>query len=125
LKLASFFSFDEAVLSFHSAPAPPASSRPTSHSQLFAHCTFLSFDLDYLSTIDNFKRLSKMLAQATHDALKEKMQVLKDLYTSRHYTQCTKFGERLLDEANDEVCEYGASSCKTTKGNRGHVRSRR
>jgi hypothetical protein len=46
-----------------------------------------------------------MLAQATHDTLKEKMQVLKDLYSSRHYTQCAKFGERLLDEANDEVCK--------------------
>jgi hypothetical protein len=60
------------------------------------------------SANDNFNRLSRMLAQATHDASKEKMQVLKELYTSRHYTQCAKFGERLLDEANNEVCKYGA-----------------
>jgi hypothetical protein len=106
LKLASLFSFDEAALTFFSAR--PASSRPTSRLQLFSHCTFLNFDLDSLSTSDNFKRLSKMLAQATHDELKEKMQVLKELYTSRHYTQCAKFSERLLNETNDEVCKHSA-----------------
>jgi hypothetical protein len=64
--------------------------------------------LDSLSANDNFRRLSKMLAQATYDEMKEKLQVLNDLYTSRHYTQCAKFGERLLDETNDKVCEHNA-----------------
>jgi hypothetical protein len=116
LKLASLFSKNSATAavcqSSNSAlsflTARPASSRPTSQPQFFSHCTFLNFNLDCLSTSDNFKRLSKMFAQATHDELKEKMQVLKELYTSRHYTQCAKFGERLLNETNDEVCKLSA-----------------
>lgn len=108
LKLASLLSFDEAVLlSLRPASIQSTFSRPTSHSlQPFSRCAFLNFDLDCLSTKDNFKRLSNMLAKARHDEIKEKMQALKDLYTSRHYTQCAKFGERLLSEVDIKVCKH-------------------
>ncbi len=33
----------------------------------------------------------------------EKMQVVKELYHSRHYAQCAKLGERLIAEAGPEV----------------------
>jgi len=46
-----------------------------------------------------------MLAQAGTYMLKAKMQALKDLYASRHYTQCASFGERLLGDINDKVCK--------------------
>lgn len=35
--------------------------------------------------------------------LKEKMAALKSLYASRHYSQCAKFGELLLNEIHDQV----------------------
>ncbi|OAG16058.1 hypothetical protein CC77DRAFT_1012728 [Alternaria alternata] len=44
-----------------------------------------------------------MLAQARINTLKEKMKVLKDLYTSRRYTQCANLGEHLLGEVDDKV----------------------
>ncbi|KAI4915759.1 hypothetical protein J4E90_004205 [Alternaria incomplexa] len=44
-----------------------------------------------------------MLAQAGTYMLKAKMQALKDLYASRHYTQCASFGERLLGDINDKI----------------------
>jgi hypothetical protein len=44
-----------------------------------------------------------MLAQARINTLKEKMKVLKDLYTSRRYTQCANLGEHLLGDVDDKV----------------------
>ncbi|KAH7076421.1 hypothetical protein BKA63DRAFT_532596 [Paraphoma chrysanthemicola] len=44
-----------------------------------------------------------MLIQARWDELRQKMQVIKDLYMSRHYTQCAKYGERLLAEVKAEI----------------------
>lgn len=44
-----------------------------------------------------------MITEARYNEMKEKMQVIKDLYRSRHYTQCTQFSERLLREAHVEV----------------------
>ncbi|KAL1794809.1 hypothetical protein ACET3X_006625 [Alternaria dauci] len=44
-----------------------------------------------------------MLAQARINTLKEKMKVLKDLYTSRRYMQCANLGEHLLGEVDDKV----------------------
>ncbi|KAG9188290.1 hypothetical protein G6011_02213 [Alternaria panax] len=44
-----------------------------------------------------------MFAQARIKTLKEKMQILKDLYTSRRYTQCANLGEHLLGEVDDKV----------------------
>lgn len=41
--------------------------------------------------------------------LKAKMQALKDLYASRHYTQCASFGERLLGDINDKVCKSNST----------------
>jgi hypothetical protein len=34
------------------------------------------------------------------------MQALKDLYLNRHYTQCAKFGERLLGEVDTDVSRH-------------------
>jgi hypothetical protein len=45
-----------------------------------------------------------MLIQARWDEMREKMQVIKDAYVSRHYIQCAKYGERLLAEVKGEVC---------------------
>jgi signal transduction protein with GAF and PtsI domain len=45
-----------------------------------------------------------MLIQARWDEMREKMQVIKDAYVRRHYTQCAKYGERLLAEVKGEVC---------------------
>ena len=50
-----------------------------------------------------------MLAQAGTYMLKAKMQALKDLYASRHYTQCATFGERLLGDSNDKVCKINST----------------
>jgi len=50
-----------------------------------------------------------MLAQAGTYMLKAKMQALKDLYASRHYTQCASFGERLLGDINDKVCKSNST----------------
>jgi hypothetical protein len=70
---------------------------------------FPSIKIDPQSAIHNFERLSNMLAQAGTYMLKAKMQALKDLYASRHYTQCATFGERLLGEINDEVCKSNST----------------
>jgi hypothetical protein len=44
-----------------------------------------------------------MMAHASVVVLKEKMRALKNLYVSRHYTQCANYGERLLREIDDRV----------------------
>ncbi|KAL6704750.1 hypothetical protein ACN47E_007671 [Coniothyrium glycines] len=44
-----------------------------------------------------------MIMEARYQELREKMQVIKDLYKSRHYTQCAKYGERLLGEVQSEI----------------------
>jgi hypothetical protein len=44
-----------------------------------------------------------MSASAQYNELREKMAVVKNLYCSRHYTQCAKLGDLLLREAHDEV----------------------
>ncbi|KAH8725290.1 hypothetical protein GQ44DRAFT_759664 [Phaeosphaeriaceae sp. PMI808] len=44
-----------------------------------------------------------MLVQARWDEMREKMQVVKNAYTSRHYTQCAKYGEQLLAEMRGEI----------------------
>ncbi|KAF1840419.1 uncharacterized protein K460DRAFT_323047 [Cucurbitaria berberidis CBS 394.84] len=44
-----------------------------------------------------------MIIEARYNEMKEKMQVIKDLYLSRHYTQCAMFSERLLSEVHDEI----------------------
>ncbi|KAF1946335.1 hypothetical protein EJ02DRAFT_500158 [Clathrospora elynae] len=44
-----------------------------------------------------------MFALVQDDEFKEKMRVVKALYTSRHYTQCAKFGARVLSEVDDET----------------------
>jgi hypothetical protein len=104
LKLASLLSFDEAALPSFRPVSILTTSRPSEPSQQhFSHCAFLNFDLDQLSTTNNFKRLSNMLAQARTNTLKEKMQVLKDLYASRRYTQCANLGEHLLSEVDSRV----------------------
>ncbi|EAT88417.2 hypothetical protein SNOG_04657 [Parastagonospora nodorum SN15] len=43
-----------------------------------------------------------MLIQARWDELRQKMQVVKNAYVSRHYSQCAKYGERLLAEVQGE-----------------------
>jgi hypothetical protein len=104
LKPALFLHFDEATLCFGSSSTPlEASSRPSLHALLFPHCTFPNFNLICLSADGNPKRLSSMFAQARYDERKENMLSVKNLYVSRHYTQCAKLGERLLSEADNEV----------------------
>lgn len=44
-----------------------------------------------------------MLIQARWDEMRQKMQFVKTSYMSRHYTQCAKYGERLLAEVQGEV----------------------
>ncbi|KAH3968786.1 hypothetical protein HBI56_125880 [Parastagonospora nodorum] len=44
-----------------------------------------------------------MLIQARWDELRQKMQVVKNAYVSRHYSQCAKYGERLLAEVQGEI----------------------
>jgi hypothetical protein len=66
-------------------------------------CTFLNFNLDCFLSGNNFQRLRKMLIQARWDEMRQKMQVVKNAYVSRHYTQCAKYGERLLVEVQGEV----------------------
>ncbi|OAL07318.1 hypothetical protein IQ06DRAFT_198010, partial [Phaeosphaeriaceae sp. SRC1lsM3a] len=44
-----------------------------------------------------------MLIQARWDEMRQKMQVVKNAYISRHYTQCAKYGERLLAEVQGEI----------------------
>jgi hypothetical protein len=46
-----------------------------------------------------------MLIQARWDEMRQKMQVVKNAYVSRHYAQCAKYGERLLAEVQGEVCQ--------------------
>lgn len=49
-----------------------------------------------------------MLAQANWDEMREKMQVIKNAYASRHYTQCAKYGERMLADVKSEAsAEHG------------------
>lgn len=43
------------------------------------------------------------MAHASVNVLKEKMRALKNLYVSRHYTQCANYGERLLREIDDRI----------------------
>lgn len=33
--------------------------------------------------------------------LRVKMQAIKDMYNSRHYAQCAKYGEQMLAEEHD------------------------
>lgn len=41
-----------------------------------------------------------------HDqVLRAKMQSIKALYHTRHYTQCAKYAERVLAEMEDKVCD--------------------
>lgn len=49
--------------------------------------------------------LGIMPAEPKHAELRQKMQALKNLYISRHYTQCAKFGERLLADVDSTVSE--------------------
>ncbi|KAF2025225.1 hypothetical protein EK21DRAFT_76931 [Setomelanomma holmii] len=44
-----------------------------------------------------------MLIEARWDEWRQKMQAVKEMYMSRHYTQCIKFGERLLAEVKIEI----------------------
>ncbi|KAL5121314.1 hypothetical protein ACEQ8H_000782 [Pleosporales sp. CAS-2024a] len=44
-----------------------------------------------------------MLLEARWKEMRQKMQVIKDAYVSRHYTQCAKYGERLLAEVQGEI----------------------
>ncbi|EUC32381.1 hypothetical protein COCCADRAFT_98869 [Bipolaris zeicola 26-R-13] len=44
-----------------------------------------------------------MVGQTKNCEMKQKMQVLKDLYLSRHYTRCAKSGERLLGEVDSSM----------------------
>jgi hypothetical protein len=44
-----------------------------------------------------------MLIQARWDEMRAKMHTVKDVYVSRHYTQCAKDGERMLAEVQGEV----------------------
>ncbi|KAH7408343.1 hypothetical protein DE146DRAFT_371406 [Phaeosphaeria sp. MPI-PUGE-AT-0046c] len=44
-----------------------------------------------------------MLIQARWDEMRQKMQVVKDAYISRHYSQCAKYGERLLAQVQGEI----------------------
>lgn len=94
-KLASLFRLNEF------APLSRPISRPTSQHILL--CAFLNFNLDCLSTTDNFRRLSHMIMEARYNEMKEKTQISKALYQSRHYTQCAKFNERLLSKVHNEV----------------------
>lgn len=73
----------------------------TSHN--LPNCTFLNFNLDRFLSGKNTRRLRKMLIQARWDEMRQKMQVVKNAYISRHYTQCAKYGERLLAEVQGEV----------------------
>lgn len=50
--------------------------------------------------------LRKMVGQTKNCEMKQKMQVLKDLYLSRHYTRCAKSGERLLGEVDSSVSKH-------------------
>jgi hypothetical protein len=84
-------------------PLFTSSSGPHPASHNLPDCTFLNFNLDCFLTGDNFQRLRKMLIQARWDEMRQKMQVVKNAYISRHYTQCAKYGERLLVEVQGEV----------------------
>lgn len=44
-----------------------------------------------------------MLTQARYAAWREKMQAVKSLYVNRQYVQCTRYGERMLEEIREEV----------------------
>jgi hypothetical protein len=44
-----------------------------------------------------------MLDEARYQTLKERMQAVKGLYLSRHYTQCAKHGEQLLGQVKSAV----------------------
>ncbi|EUC50926.1 hypothetical protein COCMIDRAFT_21641 [Bipolaris oryzae ATCC 44560] len=44
-----------------------------------------------------------MVRQANNFQMKQKMQALKDMYLSRHYTRCAKSGERLLGEVDSSM----------------------
>ena len=104
----TFLFFEAALLSFRSASIRSA-SRPSSHSQLhFIHCSFFN---QFRPTVSDplFRPLENMLAQAGTYMLKAKMQALRDLYASRHYTQCASFGERLLGDINDKVCKSNST----------------
>jgi hypothetical protein len=67
------------------------------------NCTFLNFNLDYFLGKTDTRRLRNMLIQARWDEMRQKMQVVKNAYIGRHYTQCAKLGERLLAEVQGEV----------------------
>lgn len=47
-----------------------------------------------------------MAGQARNCEMKHRMQALKDLYLSRHYTRCAKSGERLLGEVDSSVSKH-------------------
>jgi hypothetical protein len=81
-----------------------SSSRPISHN--LPNCTFLNFNLDGFLTGSNTRRLRKMLIQARWDEMRQKLQVVKSAYVSRHYAQCAKYGERLLAEVQGEVSSH-------------------
>jgi len=51
--------------------------------------------------------------ESTYRELKEKMAALKSLYASRHYSQCAKFGELLLNEIHDQVGAISNSLVQT------------
>lgn len=74
------------------------------------NCTFLNFNLDCFLTGNNTRRLRKMLIQARWDEMRQKMQVVKNAYVSRHYTQCAKYGERLLAEVQGEVSDINMNT---------------
>lgn len=48
----------------------------------------------------------KMVGQTKNREMKQKMQALKDLYFSRHYTRCARSGERLLGEVDSSVSKH-------------------
>ena len=71
---------------------------PVSRSLFPARPPSILFLLNFSTITKAFGLCTNMLFQA-----KEKMQVVKDLYHSRHYAQCAKLGERLIAEAQPEV----------------------
>lgn len=44
-----------------------------------------------------------MIIEAQYNEMREKLQFIRDLYRSGHYSQCAKFSERLLGEAHSGV----------------------
>jgi hypothetical protein len=50
-----------------------------------------------------------MSTQTQSDDMREKMQMIKTAYGSRHYTQCAKHGERMLADVKGDVSAYSTN----------------